>query len=142
MKEPSAGPLAADRRPGVADSNGLAAADATQLTAAELEAKLGCQMYLVIHFSAPACEVCHVTWPRVKALADTWRWSVMDIPIDIQPAVAAQRLVFTVPTVLVLLDGRELQRESRFIDFPRLERMLALAGPLANALASSDENEG
>jgi hypothetical protein len=31
--------------------------------------------------------------------------------------------VFTVPTVIVFADGKEILRESRFIDFKRIERL-------------------
>ena len=103
--------------------------DTTTLTTAEMEERLAGQSMVVLHFSSPLCGVCHATWPRTLALANTWQWPVINIGVDAQPAVAAQRLVFTVPTILVLLDGREILRESRFIDFDRLARILELAGP-------------
>ncbi|XMB72776.1 thioredoxin family protein [Mycoplasmatota bacterium WC30] len=34
-----------------------------------------------------------------------------------------QHLVFTVPTVLVFSEGKEILRESRFIDFNKIERL-------------------
>ncbi len=34
-----------------------------------------------------------------------------------------QHLVFTVPTVLVFSNGQEILRESRFIDFAKIERL-------------------
>lgn len=103
--------------------------DLNNLTAAELEEKLASQPWLVIHFSASRCNVCHATWPRTAELAQAWQWPVIQIDAQSQPAVAAQRLVFTVPTILVILNGREILRESRFIDFDRLARILELAGP-------------
>jgi hypothetical protein len=46
--------------------------------------------------------------------------------IDETTAFSAQRLVFTIPTVLILFQGREVARESRFINFEQLERTLSL----------------
>lgn len=37
-----------------------------------------------------------------------------------------QHLVFTVPTVLVFSESKEILRESRFIDFSKLERLFNL----------------
>lgn len=37
-----------------------------------------------------------------------------------------QHLVFTVPTVLVFSDSKEILRESRFIDFSKIERLFNL----------------
>jgi len=34
-----------------------------------------------------------------------------------------QHLVFTVPTILVFSQGREILRESRFIDFEKIKRL-------------------
>lgn len=78
-------------------------------------------------FSAQACSVCHAVKPRLIELADKY-----DIPyklIDTQNELefASQLLVFTVPTVLLMMDGREIRRESRFIDFAGLEKTVAAA---------------
>ncbi len=37
-----------------------------------------------------------------------------------------QHLVFTVPTILVFSEGREILRESRFIDFAKIKRLFDL----------------
>ena len=36
-----------------------------------------------------------------------------------------QQLVFTVPTILVFSEGTEILRESRFIDFEKIERLFS-----------------
>jgi len=36
---------------------------------------------------------------------------------------SGQHLVFTVPTILVFSEGREILRESRFIDFNKIKRL-------------------
>ena len=37
-----------------------------------------------------------------------------------------QQLVFTVPTILVFSEGKEILRESRFIDFEKIKRLFDL----------------
>jgi thioredoxin-like negative regulator of GroEL len=95
-------------------------------TPEQIEAQIGSFDQLLVHFSSPACSVCHSTWPQLEQLAAANGWPVVDISIDTHAAVAAQRLVFTVPTILVLAKGKELLRESRFIGFDRIERLMHL----------------
>lgn len=40
--------------------------------------------------------------------------------------IAGQHLIFTVPSILIFFEGKEVLRESRFIDFAKLDRMLNL----------------
>lgn len=39
------------------------------------------------------------------------------------PLFQGQHLVFTVPTILVFSEGKEILRESRFIDFNKIQRL-------------------
>lgn len=91
-----------------------------------IEAQIAAAPRLLLHFSSPSCSVCHAVLPRLVAIGADFGWPVVDISIDTHPEIAAQRLVFTVPTVLVLSEGKEMLRESRFIGFERIERLLSL----------------
>ncbi len=93
-----------------------------------IEAQIAAVPRLIIHFSSPTCSVCHAVLPRIEALAAEMNWPVVDISIDRFLELAAQRLVFTVPTVLLVTEGKEILRESRFIDFDKIERILELMG--------------
>ena len=42
-----------------------------------------------------------------------------------EPLIASRFLVYTGPTVLLILDGKEVYRSSRFIDLDELERKIA-----------------
>lgn len=42
------------------------------------------------------------------------------VKIDTMPEVSGEFLVFTVPTILVFYDGKEIIRQSRFIQFEKL----------------------
>ena len=91
-----------------------------------IEQAIAGQPVLIIHFSSPSCSVCHATWPQLKHMSDAYHVPALDINIDTHPQLAAQRLVFTVPTILVLAQGKEMIRESRFIGFDRIDRLLNL----------------
>lgn len=77
-------------------------------------------------FSSSLCAVCQAVYPRLRDLAAVYGVILVGVDIVQEPAVAAQALVFTVPTVLVMHEGREALRESRFIDFDSIERSLML----------------
>ncbi|MDD3447878.1 MAG: thioredoxin family protein [Gammaproteobacteria bacterium] len=70
---------------------------------------------VAIWFSAPGCGVCGVLRPRIRALFEQAfprvRW--LEVDTAAQPALAAQHQVFTIPTLLVFLDGREFLRRAR-----------------------------
>lgn len=78
----------------------------------------------IVYFTAPGCSVCQAVKPRIIQLAEQFNVPMLLSSIDQHVAFSAQQLVFTVPTVLVMYQGREICRESRFIDFSRLERTL------------------
>lgn len=80
----------------------------------------------LIYFSADQCSVCHAVWPRIKKLAEDYDIPLRKIQTEQEIEFSAQNLVFTVPTVLLFFEGREVQRESRFIDFDSLERQLSI----------------
>lgn len=81
---------------------------------------------LIVHFASQSCAVCQAILPRLHQLATEYGIGLLSIDVAENPEIAGQMLVFTVPTVLLLWAGRELTRESRFVDFGNLERMLSL----------------
>lgn len=81
----------------------------------------------LIIFSTDTCSVCHAVKPRLLQLADKYSIPVRLVDTQSELEFASQLLVFTVPTVLLMLDGREISRESRFIDFTALERVMSAA---------------
>lgn len=84
------------------------------------------QLELLI-FSAEACSVCHAVKPRLLTLTDKYQIPYRIIDTQQELEFASQMLVFTVPTVLLMLEGREIRRESRFIDFSGLEKTMSAA---------------
>lgn len=80
----------------------------------------------VIYYSSKDCSVCHSVFPRLMEL-------LKDIPIDIGRVdvnesikLAGQNLIFSIPTIVIFDEGKEVLRESRFIDFNKIERVMDL----------------
>ena len=71
---------------------------------------------------APDCGVCNVMLDKVMRLADLFP-SLTSFYTDIteEPLIAGQFLVYSGPTVLLLMDGKEVYRGSQFIDLEELE---------------------
>lgn len=85
----------------------------------------------LIWFSGPDCNVCHALRPKVEALLDEAFPKVAMAGVDCDRArdLAAQLGVFTIPTAVIWLDGREAQRFPR--NFSVGEIRAALARPYA-----------
>ena len=74
---------------------------------------------------APDCGVCNVMFARVGQLASGLP-SLCSFYTDIreEPLIAGRFLVYSGPTVLLLMDGKEVYRSSQFIDMQELEQMI------------------
>ena len=92
----------------------------------EAEAFIASNRVVICFFTAPACSVCHAVKPRLIELAKRYQLPVMLVSVDQYVAHAAERLIFTVPKVLIVHKGREISRESRYINFEHLERTMSL----------------
>ncbi|OFX83834.1 MAG: thiol reductase thioredoxin [Bacteroidetes bacterium GWF2_33_16] len=81
---------------------------------------------LLIYFSHDNCSVCKVLKPKIHELLTTqFPLMTMHYCDTIEsPDVAAQNSVFTVPTILVFLDGKEFIRKSRSIGIAELHNII------------------
>jgi hypothetical protein len=82
---------------------------------------------VVLIAKTKTCAVCH---PLTDKLVDFMK-NYDSIPcyelyLEDVELFQGQHLVFTVPTVLVFSEGKEILRESRFIDFKKIERLFNL----------------
>ena len=69
---------------------------------------------LLAFFSSPNCTVCQAMFPKVEALVDEYGdWTLLKVSSAESTAVAGQLLVFTAPTLVFFVDGREVERLSR-----------------------------
>ena len=70
---------------------------------------------VALYFSAPTCNVCHALKPKLfAALEQNFKeLEIVSVDISQSQAVAAHYNVFTIPTLLIFLDGREFLRKSR-----------------------------
>ncbi len=90
------------------------------LSTKEFEEIVHKELMTVFYFSHDKCNVCKVLKPKVaEALEEQFpKVAFYYIQTDILPDVAAQHSVFTVPTVLVFIQGKESYRYSRNLSIP------------------------
>ena len=76
----------------------------------------------LFYIKASDCGVCNVMLDKVMRLADQFP-SLTSFYTDIteEPLIAGQFLVYSGPTVLLLMNGKEVYRGSQFIDMEELE---------------------
>jgi thioredoxin 1 len=77
---------------------------------------------VLFYFSNDDCNVCKVLKPKVYEMLQERFPMVKFFYVDTKalPDVAAQNRVFTIPTLLVFFDGREIIRKSRYIGINEL----------------------
>ena len=79
----------------------------------------------LFYIKAPDCGVCNVMLDKVERLADSYT-SLCSFYTDIreEPLIAGRFLVFSGPTVLLLMEGKEIYRASQFINLEELEQTI------------------
>ena len=70
---------------------------------------------VMVYFSAPTCNVCHALKPKLlEALDENFSdFKVESVDISEQEDIAPFFNVYSIPTVLIFLDGKEFLRKSR-----------------------------
>ena len=77
---------------------------------------------VLVYFSTDDCSVCKVLKPKVEQLIVSNFPQIKGVYINVNqaPELAAEYAVFTVPTVLIFLESRELLRKSRSFGISQL----------------------
>lgn len=79
-----------------------------------------------VYFSGPNCAVCEALKPKLFELFETRfpELALAEVDCSASPQLAGQQSVFTIPTLIVYLEGREGLRESRSISLGELTEAL------------------
>lgn len=92
------------------------------MTPAELSDILEQNELTLLYFSTPTCNVCKVLRPKVEALLESAPpWTFQYINTEASMEIAGQRLIFAVPTILLMAEGKEIARLSRHFGMQDLE---------------------
>ena len=88
----------------------------------DIEQAIADNRLCLFYIKAPDCGVCNVMLDKVEKVTDDFP-SLCSFYTDIieEPLIASHFLVYSGPTVLVLMDGKEVYRGSQFIDLEELK---------------------
>jgi thioredoxin-like negative regulator of GroEL len=91
----------------------------------DIEQTLRDNRLCLFYIKAPDCGVCNVMLDKVERLVDSYT-SLCSFYTDIreEPLIAGRFLVYSGPTVLLLMEGKEIYRASQFINLEELEQTI------------------
>jgi len=82
---------------------------------------------IVVIAKTKMCVVCKPLSEKLKIFMEDYPTiPAYEVYLEDVELFQGQHLVFTVPTILVFSEGKEILRESRFIDFSKIERLFNL----------------
>jgi thioredoxin-like negative regulator of GroEL len=96
------------------------------MTLEEVQNTIRSEVGVLLYFSGENCNVCHALRPKFKELFDAQFPLIKQIYLDAHEnlEISAHFQVFSVPTMLVFLDGREFIREGRAVSLHQMSEKL------------------
>ena len=96
------------------------------MTLEELQNIIRSEVGVLLYFSGEKCNVCHALRPKFKELFDKELPLIKQIYLDAHEnaEISAHYQVFSVPTMIVFLDGREFVREGRAVSLHQMTEQL------------------
>lgn len=79
---------------------------------------------VLIYAKSNSCAVCNVLLPRVEEVVNRSNISSAMVLIDDIPEFSGQFTVYAVPTVLIFVSGKEVFRQSQFLQVKEIEKEL------------------
>lgn len=88
----------------------------------EMDGAISENRFALFYLSREACGVCKSLKPKVKLVADRYKnLHQFYIDLDNDETIAGQYSIFTIPAILVFVDGKETIREARYLSMDELE---------------------
>jgi thiol-disulfide isomerase/thioredoxin len=97
------------------------------MTLTQLKTTIAQEAGVLLYFSGEHCNVCHALRPKFTEVFDVHFPLVTQIFLDAHeyPAISAHFQVFSVPTMIVYLQGQEFAREGRAVSLHQLTEKLS-----------------
>ncbi|MGP0580389.1 thioredoxin family protein [Paenibacillus polymyxa] len=93
----------------------------------EIESFIGSNPLSMLYVSQDDCNVCYAIYPKLKTMLNLYpKLALAHVDASQVEEITGRFLIFSVPTILVFLDGREYLREGRFVQFEQLKKQLQL----------------
>ncbi|GFR35425.1 thioredoxin family protein [Thermobrachium celere] len=70
----------------------------------------------ILYFSSNTCNVCHALYPKIEEVVLNYpNIKLAEVEITDVPESAGEYSIFSFPTILVFIDGKEIARKSRIV---------------------------
>ncbi|BCB02264.1 thioredoxin family protein [Bacillus sp. KH172YL63] len=99
-----------------------------------IQSTLEKETIVLLYISRPDCSVCYGLLPQVERVLEAHQ-SVVSIQADADeiPEIAGRFSVFTVPVIIVFVEGKEMFRKARFVPIDELNSQIGrLTGMMEN----------
>ena len=91
----------------------------------ELQQRLANEPFVVTYVSRPDCGVCTALKPKVREMIGEFpEATAYYVNLDLFPEAAGSYSIFTIPGILLFVDGKETIREARYVSAPDLEHQM------------------
>lgn len=88
----------------------------------EMKDHLTNEPFVLGYFSRPDCGVCTALKPKVNEMIEALpEATAYYVNLDALPAAAGEYSIFTIPGILLFVDGKETIREARYVSADELE---------------------
>ncbi|MGX7263272.1 thioredoxin family protein [Enterococcus crotali] len=79
-----------------------------------------------LYVSQEDCSVCHALRPKLVELLKNYpKVELREVEADQVKAISAEYLIFSAPTLLFFVNGKEYLREGKFVQFKKLADSIA-----------------
>jgi thiol-disulfide isomerase/thioredoxin len=87
---------------------------------------VGTERMVLLYISRPNCSVCHALLPQVEEVLEEYP-GIASIHADAEaiPEIAGEYSIFTVPVLIVFIEGKEVLRKARFVPIDELNHGLS-----------------
>jgi len=97
----------------------------------ELKTRISSEVMVLAYISRPSCGVCTALKPKIiESLAGYPEIQSYYVNLDTIPEAAGEYSVFTLPGILLFVDGKETIREARYVGvddlFEKIDRLHSL----------------
>lgn len=80
--------------------------------------------FRIFYLSRPDCNVCKALLPKVINMAAQHKRDLYYVNLDDDPSIAGQLSIFTIPVLLIYIDGKEYIRQARHISLDQVGQEL------------------
>lgn len=91
----------------------------------ELRSIIAEKPFVLAYFSRPECGVCVALKPKVREMVEALEGAEFHyVNLDQYPEAAGEYSIFTIPGILLFVDGKETIREARYVSAEELRQKM------------------